>query len=71
MLALLGLGVPSAPAGVSRLDGADGKPWQEQLRVPARALREVEVAPAAGDGQRSPAAESELADRLRDLGYLP
>jgi predicted AlkP superfamily phosphohydrolase/phosphomutase len=71
MLALLGLGVPSAPAGVSRLDGADGKPWQEQLRVPARALREVEVAPAAGDGQRSPAAENELADRLRDLGYLP
>lgn len=58
-----------AIAGVAAVAEADGRPWADALDLPSDALTEV-TAPVPGTVPSAPAAERELAERLRALGYI-
>jgi hypothetical protein len=58
-----------AMTGVAAMPEMNGKPWSDSLVLPDDPLAEVS-APVPGTCPSPPAVERELADRLRDLGYI-
>jgi predicted AlkP superfamily phosphohydrolase/phosphomutase len=58
-----------AMTGVAAMSEMNGKPWSDSLVLPDDPLAEVS-APVPGTCPSPPAVERELADRLRDLGYI-